>query len=127
MSDKTKILIVDDSKSLRQQVTFTLSKSGFEVVEAIDGIDGIAKVKNNQDLTLIISDINMPNMDGLTMMERLQADGNTVPIIVLTTEGSGELIDRAKAAGAKGWIVKPFKPAQLVGVVGQIIEALKAG
>ena len=117
-----KILIVDDSRTIRQQVSFTLSKGGFEVVEAEDGQDGIAKLKENADIAVIISDVNMPNMNGLEMVEAINADSGVShpPIVMLTTEGSGELVDRAKKAGAKGWLVKPFKPDQLVAVVNKL-------
>ncbi len=111
-----KILIVDDSKTIRQQVSFTLAKGGFEVIEAEDGKDGIEKLKANTDVALVISDVNMPNMNGLEMVEAIKAAGSYshINIIMLTTEGTPELIERAKAAGAKGWLVKPFKPEQLV-------------
>ena len=111
-----KILIVDDSKTIRQQVSFTLVKGGFEVVEAEDGKDGIDKLKANADIALIISDVNMPNMNGLEMIEAIKGEGtfSHINIIMLTTEGTPELIERAKTAGAKGWLVKPFKPEQLV-------------
>ena len=111
-----KILIVDDSKTIRQQVAFTLSKAGFEVVEAEDGKDGLVKLAAHSDVALVISDVNMPNMNGLEMVEAIRtnaAHGN-LAIIMLTTEGSGEMIERAKKSGAKGWMVKPFKPEQLV-------------
>lgn len=115
-----KILIVDDSKTIRQQVSFTLSKGGYEVIEAEDGIDGISKLEANQDIAMVISDVNMPNMDGLEMLETLKAKGSAVPIVMLTTEGAAELIQRAKQAGAKGWLVKPFQPEQLVAAVAKI-------
>jgi len=115
-----KILIVDDSRTIRQQVSFTLTKGGYEVVEGEDGVDGIAKLKANADVAMIISDVNMPNMNGLEMVEQLKADGVTVPVIMLTTEGASDLIQRAKAAGAKGWLVKPFQPDQLVAAVSKI-------
>ena len=117
-----KVLIVDDSRTIRQQVNFTLSKGGFQVVEAEDGKDGIEKLKANPDVAMIISDVNMPNMNGLEMVEAIQGDGALPhpPIIMLTTEGSGELVERAKTAGAKGWLVKPFKPEQLVAAVTKL-------
>lgn len=117
-----KIMIVDDSKTIRQQVSFTLSKGGYAVIEAEDGLDGIAKLKANSDVAMIISDVNMPNMNGLEMVEQISADPelNRVPIVMLTTEGSAELIARAKAAGAKGWLVKPFKPDQLIAAVSKL-------
>lgn len=117
-----KVLIVDDSRTIRQQVSFTLTKGGFDVVEAVDGKDGIDKLKTNTDVAVVISDVNMPNMNGLEMVEAIKADAAMPhpPIVMLTTEGSGELIDRAKKAGAKGWLVKPFKPEQLVAVVTKL-------
>lgn len=120
-----KILIVDDSKTIRQQVNFTLVKSGFEVLEAVDGLDGIAKLKDNADVAMIISDVNMPNMDGLTMCEKINSDAaiRKVPIVMLTTEGAAELIERAKRAGAKGWLVKPFKPEDLIAAVTKLTAA----
>lgn len=115
-----KIMIVDDSKTIRQQVSFTLTKGGYEVIEAEDGQDGIEKLKANSDIAMVISDVNMPNMNGLEMVEKLKAEGNTVPVIMLTTEGAADLIQRAKQAGAKGWLVKPFQPDQLVAAVSKI-------
>jgi two-component system chemotaxis response regulator CheY len=118
-----KVLIVDDSKTIRQQVNFTLAKTGLTVVEAEDGVDGIAKLKANPDVAMIISDVNMPNMNGLDMVEAINGDGSLThpPIVMLTTEGSGELVDRAKKAGARGWLVKPFKPDQLVAIVTKLV------
>jgi len=118
-----KVLIVDDSRTIRQQVNFTLTKGGFEVVEAEDGKDGLDKLKSNPDVAMIISDVNMPNMNGLEMVEAINADAACPhpPIVMLTTEGSGDLVDRAKKAGAKGWLVKPFKPEQLVAVVSKLV------
>ncbi|MCH2192278.1 MAG: response regulator [Pseudobacteriovorax sp.] len=115
-----KIMIVDDSKTIRQQVSFTLTKGGYEVIEAEDGQDGIDKLKANSDVAMVISDVNMPNMNGLEMVEKLKSDGSTVPVIMLTTEGASDLIQRAKDAGAKGWLVKPFQPDQLVAAVSKI-------
>lgn len=118
-----KILIVDDSRTIRQQVNFTLNKGGFAVVEAEDGRDGIEKLKANPDVAVIISDVNMPNMNGLEMVEAINGDSSLAhpPIVMLTTEGAGELVERAKKAGAKGWLVKPFKPDQLVAVVTKLV------
>lgn len=113
-------MIVDDSRTIRQQVTFTLTKGGYEVIEAGDGVEGLAKLKEHPDTALVVSDVNMPNMNGLEMVESMKKDGIAVPVIMLTTEGSGELIQRAKEAGAKGWIVKPFKPDQLTAAVQKL-------
>jgi two-component system chemotaxis response regulator CheY len=114
-------MIVDDSKTIRQQVVFTLTKSGYEVIEAEDGLIGIDKFKANTDVAVIISDVSMPNMDGLEMIETLKAEGFSIPIIMLTTEGSPDLIQRAKAAGAKGWLVKPFQPDRLLAALTKIL------
>lgn len=117
-----KVMIVDDSKTIRQQVSFTLKKGGFTVIEAEDGLQGIERLKENSDVAMIISDVNMPNMNGLEMIEKINSDETLKgpPIVMLTTEGSGELISRAKAAGAKGWLVKPFKPDQLIAAVTKL-------
>ena len=117
-----KIMIVDDSKTIRQQVSFTLQQGGYEVIEAEDGKDGLAKLQANPDIAMVISDVNMPNMNGLEMVEAMKLDAKTsaVPVVMLTTEGATELIDRAKKAGAKGWLVKPFKPDQLVAAVTKL-------
>jgi two-component system chemotaxis response regulator CheY len=117
-----KILIVDDSKTIRQQVSFTLSKGGFEVVEAEDGALGLSALRANLDVALVISDVNMPNMNGIEMVQEIAKDQtvNKIPVIMLTTEGSTELIQKAKEAGAKGWLVKPFKPEQLLAAVSKL-------
>ncbi len=117
-----KILIVDDSRTIRQQVGFTLTKEGFEVVEAEDGQDGLTKLQANADISMIVSDVNMPNMGGLEMVEAIRQieQFKFLPIIMLTTESSGDKVDRAKKAGASGWLVKPFNPEQLVGAVKKL-------
>lgn len=115
-----KVMIVDDSRTIRQQVSFTLTKGGYEVIEAEDGLQGIEKLAENPDIAMIVSDVNMPNMDGLQMVEKMKENGSTTPVVMLTTEGATELINRAKAAGAKGWLVKPFKPEQLVAAVSKL-------
>ncbi|CAK0765066.1 Chemotaxis protein CheY [Gammaproteobacteria bacterium] len=106
-----KILIVDDSSTVRNEVSGFLKKNGLDVDIAVDGIDGLAKMKANPGIRLVISDVNMPIMDGLTMVEKIRNDlGNrSVNVIMLTTESSPNMKERGKAAGVKGWIVKPFK------------------
>ncbi len=106
-----KILVVDDSSTVRDEVAGFLRKNGFEVDTAVDGKDGLAKLKANPGIKLVVSDVNMPNMDGLTMVEKIRGElGNAaVNVIMLTTESSPAMKDRGKAAGVKGWIVKPFK------------------
>ena len=117
-----KILCVDDSITVRQQLNLTLTKGGFVVIEGCDGVDGLEKLAANPDVKLIISDVNMPNMGGLDMLEaiRQKPEFATLPVIMLTTEGAPGLIDRAKKAGAKGWLVKPFTPEQLVQAVNRL-------
>lgn len=111
-----KILVVDDSPTVRQQVKLALVQAGFKVEEAFDGLDGAEKIEAANDISMVICDVNMPRMNGLEMLERVKGGGKRagLPIVMLTTEGQPALIRRAKAAGAKGWIVKPFKADQLV-------------
>ena len=111
-----KILVVDDSPSVRQQVSLTLSQEGYEIVEAPDGQAGLETIEARGDLSMVICDVNMPRMNGLEMLERVHQSGttSTLPVVMLTTEGQPALIRRAKAAGAKGWIVKPFKADILI-------------
>ena len=106
-----KILVVDDSSTVRDEVANFLKNNGFDVATAIDGKDGLAKIKTDTGIKLIISDVNMPNLDGLSMAEKIRKElGNSsVNIIMLTTESSPSMKERGKAAGIKGWIVKPFK------------------
>jgi two-component system, chemotaxis family, chemotaxis protein CheY len=106
-----KILVVDDSSTVRDEVAGFLTKNGLDVATAIDGKDGLAKVKADAGIRLIVSDVNMPNMDGLTMVEKIRGElGNPgVNVVMLTTESSPAMKERGKAAGVKGWIVKPFK------------------
>lgn len=110
-----KVLIVDDSLTIRQQVGTCLRQAGFEVIEAVDGLDGLARLEANRDVSLVISDVNMPRLGGIEMVQRARdVLHTTVAILMLTTEAQPELIDRARKAGAKGWMVKPFKPDHLV-------------
>ncbi|HEY8037063.1 MAG TPA: response regulator [Methylobacter sp.] len=106
-----KILIVDDSSTVRDEVGGFLKKNGLDVITAIDGKDGLSKLKADPGVKLVVSDVNMPNMDGLTMVEKIRSElGNsTVNVIMLTTESNPSMKERGKAAGVKGWIVKPFK------------------
>lgn len=111
-----RILIVDDSRSMRALVRVTLSSNGFDVVEAEDGQAALDWLENNQ-ADLVITDINMPRLDGFGFIERLKDEGRLhigKPILVLTTEHSEEKRKRARVAGATGWIVKPFDPQKLI-------------
>jgi two-component system chemotaxis response regulator CheY len=116
------ILAVDDSASIRQMVAFTLKSAGYEVAEAVDGQDGLDKAKA-KSYNLILSDQNMPRMDGLTLIKSLRAlpQYKTVPILMLTTESSDAMKQQGRAAGATGWLVKPFDPQKLVEVVKKVI------
>ena len=116
------ILAVDDSASIRQMVTFTLKSSGYEVVEAVDGMDGLEKAKG-KTFNLVLTDQNMPRMDGLTLIKNLRslAQYKTTPILMLTTESSDAMKQQGKAVGATGWLVKPFDPQKLVEVVKKVI------
>jgi two-component system, chemotaxis family, chemotaxis protein CheY len=105
------ILVVDDSATVRNEVGDFLTTSGMSVSFAVDGRDGLAKLKSDPSIKLVVCDINMPNMDGLTMAEKVRSElqNQSVSIIMLTTENSPAMKERGKAAGIKGWIVKPFK------------------
>jgi len=120
-----KVLVVDDSPTIRQQIGRALTEAGFEVIEATDGVDGIDKIAADKGIGIVILDINMPRMNGLEMLEKVKqhADSGHLPVIMLTSEGQKSLIERAKRAGAKGWIVKPFKSELLVGAVRKLIAA----
>lgn len=116
------ILIVDDSSSLRQVVAIALRGAGYEVIEGCDGQDAISKM-NGVKIHLIISDVNMPNMDGISFVKEVKAMSNYkfTPIIMLTTESQQSMKEQGKAAGAKAWVVKPFKPDQLLNAVEKLV------
>lgn len=116
------ILTVDDSASIRQMVSFTLKSAGYEVTEAVDGQDGLDKAKA-KPYNLILSDQNMPRMDGLALIKSLRAlpQYKMTPILMLTTESGDAMKSAGKAAGATGWLVKPFDPQKLVEVVKKVI------
>jgi len=118
-----KILIVDDSDTIRQQVGITLAQAGYEVLEAQDGVEGLSAIGAARDIALVICDINMPNMGGIEMLTAVKADAKNanLPVLMLTTEAKAELIQQAKRIGAKGWVVKPFKPDQLAAAVRKIV------
>lgn len=120
-----KILIVDDSSTIRQQVQEALASEGFEVVEATDGVEGAELISEHADLSLVLCDLNMPRMGGLEMLEVVQARGKLegLPVVMLTTEGQPALVQRAREIGAKGWIVKPFKPQLLVATLRKLTAA----
>ena len=118
-----KIIVIDDSRTARQQVTTALAAAGYEIVEAVDGKDGLAKIQCHPDAALVICDVNMPNLNGLQMLAMLRSEqpNALMPVVMLTTEAQPELLQQAKKAGAKGWIVKPFKPEMLLATVRKLV------
>lgn len=115
------ILTVDDSASVRQMVTFTLSDAGYNVIEAVDGKDALTKI--NAAIGLVITDLNMPNLDGIGLIRSVRAlpACKGIPIIMLTTESQESRKQEGKSAGATGWIVKPFTKQQMLAVVKRIL------
>jgi len=116
------IMTADDSASVRQMVSFTLKQNGYEVVEAVDGKDALTKLAS-QKVDMLITDLNMPNLDGLGLIRGVRSGtlNKFIPIIMLTTESQDSKKGEGKAAGATGWIVKPFKPEQLIAVVKKVL------
>lgn len=117
------ILAVDDSASMRQMVSFTLKGAGYEVVEAADGVEAL-NIAKSRSVNLVITDVNMPNMDGITLIRELRAlpSYKFTPLLMLTTESGSDKKQQGKAAGATGWIVKPFNPEQLLNTVKKVIS-----
>jgi len=118
----TTILTVDDSPSIRQMVKFTLMQSGYDVLEAEDGVDGLNVAKSNK-VDLIVTDLNMPNMNGIELVTELRKldKYKFTPILMLTTESDDSKKMAGKSAGATGWIVKPFNPEQLIAVINKVL------
>lgn len=116
------IMTVDDSVSIRQMVAFTLKNGGYDVIEANDGMDALAKAKN-ASVNMVLTDLNMPNMNGIELIRNLRADPafRFIPIIMLTTESQDKTKQEGRSAGATGWIVKPFRPEQLMAVVKKVL------
>ena len=116
------IMTVDDSASVRQMVSFTLRDAGYSVIEAVDGNDALSKV-SGASIHMVITDLNMPNLDGIGLIRELRVIPacKFIPIVLLTTESQVEKKQEGKAAGATGWIVKPFKPDQLLAVVKKVL------
>ena len=116
------ILTVDDSATVRQTVAMTLARAGYDIVQASNGVEAVGLLGRSFDL--VITDLNMPKMNGIELIGEIRKSGGNrfVPILVLTTESQPEMKQKAKAAGATGWLVKPFRPDQLVSVVGRVVE-----
>jgi two-component system chemotaxis response regulator CheY len=122
MSMRKKIIVIDDSQTIREQVGTTLRQAGFDIVEAVDGVDGTEVIERTPDAALVICDVNMPNRSGLELLEGLRRDDKhkALPVLMLTTEGQPQLIERARRSGAKGWLVKPFKADLLLAAVRKL-------
>ena len=119
------ILIVDDSATMRQMVRFTLTSAGFDVVEAGDGKEAVGKLNGGAKPNLVITDLNMPNMDGISLIKAVRAmpSFKFTPVLMLTTESDEGKKKEGQAAGATGWIVKPFNPEQMLKVVAKVLPA----
>lgn len=117
------ILAVDDSTSMRQMVSFTLKNAGYKVVEAVDGEDALDKARG-QKFDLVLTDQNMPRLDGIGLTRKLREHPNfrTTPILILTTESGDDMKQMGRAAGATGWLVKPFDPAKLIEVIRKVVR-----
>lgn len=117
-----RILAVDDSASVRQLVSFTLKEAGYDVVEAVDGEEALLKL-NEGPVHMVIADVNMPNLDGIELVKqvRTRQEYKFLPIVLLTTESRDVMKIKGKDAGATGWIVKPFKPEQLLAVIRKLL------
>lgn len=123
----TKVLIVDDSQSIRREVSAALAPGGFEVLEAADASEAFVRLAAHSDVALLLLDINMPGMSGLEALERIQRDqlAKDVPVLMLTTEAERTLVERAKKAGAKGWLLKPVKAPLLLSTVVRLTEGVR--
>lgn len=117
------ILVVDDSSSIRSMIVFALKDAGYDVTEAVDGVDGLSKASSGK-FDLVITDVNMPNKDGITLCKdlRAMAQYKFTPILVLTTESSDDMKGKGKEAGATGWLVKPFNPEKLIATVKKVVR-----
>ena len=117
------ILAVDDSPSMRKMVSFTLSSAGFKVVEAVDGVDALEKA-HTESIDLVLADQNMPRLDGIGLTRKLREDPKFkgTPILILTTESSDLMKQAGRAAGATGWLVKPFDPNRLIEVIQKVLR-----
>jgi len=120
------ILMVDDSPTIRSSVSFCIQNAGYKVIEAVDGQDGLERLEEmkNQGIapSLIITDVNMPRMDGMTFIENIKkGEFRYIPIMVLTTESEKSLIEKGRALGASGWLLKPFQPEELLWAIKKLV------
>jgi two-component system chemotaxis response regulator CheY len=118
-----KVLVVDDSETIRQHVAEALTREGFEVIEASDGAAGLQRV-GQHEFSVIILDVNMPLLNGMEMLERLKQDPKTagIPVLMLTTEAQRSMIERARRNGAKAWLIKPIKVESLISTVNKVLQ-----
>lgn len=116
------VLVVDDSTSMRQMVLFTVKNAGYEAIEAVDGRDALDKLKTTP-VHMVITDLNMPNLDGIGLIKEVRRNIATrfIPILMVTTESHDSKKQEGKAAGATGWIIKPFRPEQLISAVRKVL------
>jgi two-component system chemotaxis response regulator CheY len=121
---KKNILIIDDSESIREVIASGLEMSGYNVIKGINGADGLTLLKENENISLVITDLNMPIMDGISFLKEVRSDENYkyLPIIILTTESQESKKQEARIAGATGWIIKPFSREKLIAVIKKIIN-----
>jgi two-component system chemotaxis response regulator CheY len=119
------VLVVDDSSTVRQQVALALKQAGFAILEAVDGQDALRTIESQSPIDMVVCDVNMPNMNGLELVEKVKSrpQHKALPILMLTTEGQPAMMKRAKQAGAVGWIVKPFDASQLVQTAKHLTRA----
>jgi two-component system chemotaxis response regulator CheY len=117
------ILIVDDSASMRQLVSFSLQDAGYEVIAAVDGKDALSKI-NGPKVDMVVTDLNMPNVDGIELIKQLRSNPSFkfTPIVMLTTESQDSKKQEGKSVGASGWIVKPFQPEKLLEVIKKFVK-----
>ena len=117
-----KILVVEDSRSFRQQITIAIESRGFEVIGAVDGREGLEMLEQHPDVIVIVTDINMPEMDGLEMVRAVKNEGKYQgPIMILTTEGDLSVIEKGRALGVNCWLVKPFEPSVLISAIDKLL------
>jgi two-component system chemotaxis response regulator CheY len=116
------VLIVDDARSIRNEVTDVLTRAGYNVTEAADGAEALAYLAGQAAVNLVVLDVNMPGMNGLDVLDRIQLEhkARNIPVLMLTTEAERVLVERAKKAGAKGWLLKPIKAELLISTVARL-------
>ena len=123
--ENANFLVVEDSPTMRQLISFSLKRfKNAKIIEAVDGVDALKKLSGPDRIDLILTDINMPVMDGIEFIKNVRATGqhNSLPILILTTETSQDKRDQGKAAGGTGWIVKPFDPEKLISVIHRVVH-----